>query len=84
MDNSLIGISQKIMETLQLACGDVVVVRAKYGKETVLIVTPVKDLNDESAQMNSVVRRNLNVKLGDAITIHQCRDIKQVRMSLTS
>ena len=37
------------METLQLAYGDVVVVRAKYGKETVLIVTPIKGLNDESA-----------------------------------
>jgi transitional endoplasmic reticulum ATPase len=78
MDNSIIALSQHTMETLDLSYGDVVLIGTDRGKETVLIVTPAEDLDHESAQINYVVRRNLDVKLGDVITIHPCRGIKHV------
>jgi Cell division protein 48 (CDC48), N-terminal domain len=83
-DNSTIALSPKNMDALQLSYGDIVLVGAKWRKQTVLIATPREDVDDESAQINFMVRQNLNVKLGDFIRVRPYQDIKHVRSSLTS
>jgi len=77
-DNSVIGLSNNTMETLQLFRGDTVLVKGKKRKDTVLIVLADDDLDDGSARINRVVRHNLRVKHGDIITVHPCPDIKYV------
>lgn len=79
MDNSTIALSQSNMDNLQLSYGDIVLVGRKWRKETVLIATPREDVDDRSAQINWVVRRNLNIKLGDFINIRPYPDIGYVR-----
>jgi len=77
-DNSIIALSDKTMEALQLFRGDTVLVRGKKRKDTVLIVLSDDELDEGSARINRVVRHNLRVKHGDIITIHPCPDIKYV------
>jgi len=77
-DNSIITLSPKTMDTLQLFRGDTVLVKGKKRKDTVLIVLEDEDLDDGSARINRVVRHNLRVKHGDIITVHACPDIKYV------
>lgn len=77
-DNSVIQLSEKTMETLQLFRGDTVLVKGKKRRDTVLIVLVDDDLDEGSARMNRVVRHNLRVKLSDVITVHPCPDIKYV------
>lgn len=84
MDNSTIALSQNNMDSLQLSYGDIVLVGPKWRKETVLIATPRQDVDDKSAQINCVVRRNLNIKLGDFINVRPYPSIKHVRNSVTS
>jgi len=79
IDNSTIALSQSNMDNLQLSYGNIVLVGRKWRKETVLIATPRKDVDDRSAQINWVVRRNLNIKLGDFINIRPYPDIGYVR-----
>jgi len=79
-DNSVIALSAKTMENLQLFRGDTVLVKGKKRKDTVLIVLVDEELDDGSARLNRVVRHNLRVKHGDVITVHPCPDIKYVRV----
>lgn len=79
-DNSIIALSEKTMETLEIFRGDTVLVKGKKRKDTVLIVLADEDLDEGSARINRVVRHNLRVKHGDVITIHPCPDIKYVSL----
>jgi len=81
-DNSVIALSEKTMETLQLFRGDTVLVKGKKRKDTVLIVLADDELDDGSARINRVIRHNLRVKHGDIITVHPCPDIKYVSLYL--
>jgi transitional endoplasmic reticulum ATPase len=83
-DNSIIGLSEKTMETLGLFRGDTVLVKGKKRKDTVLIVLADEELDDGSARINRVVRHNLRVKHGDIVSVHACPDIKYVSKSLPS
>ena len=84
MDNSTIALSAHNMDGLQLSYGDIVLVGAKWRKETVLIATPREDVDNKSAQINCVVRRNLNIKLGDLISVRPYPGIKHVKSSIIS
>jgi len=77
-DNSVIGLSQKKMEELQLFRGDTVEIKGKRGKTTVCIVLADESddaVNDGHIRMNKVVRKNLKVRLGDLVTVNTCEDV---------
>ncbi len=75
-DASVISMSSKTMEKLQLFRGDAVLVKGKKRKQTVLIAMADDDLDEGMCRMNRVSRNNVRVRLGDVITVHACADIK--------
>ncbi len=75
-DNSVVALSPAKMEELQLFRGDTVLVKGKKRKDTVCIVLADDQCDDGKVRMNKVVRKNLRVRLGDVISIHQCTDVK--------
>ena len=74
-DNSVIALSEKKMEELELFRGDTVLIKGKKGKDTVCIVLADDTVDDNSVRMNKVVRKNLRVRLGDVVTITACADV---------
>jgi transitional endoplasmic reticulum ATPase len=74
-DNSCVMISNKKLEELELFRGDTILIKGKRKKDTICIVLPDDDLSDDSIRMNKCVRHNLRVKLGDIVSIHNCKDI---------
>jgi len=74
-DNSVVALSTKKMEELELFRGDTVQLKGKRGKETVCIVLADDTCDDTNIRMNKVVRKNLRVRLGDVVTINPCPDV---------
>uniref|UniRef100_A0AAX7VG90 Transitional endoplasmic reticulum ATPase n=1 Tax=Astatotilapia calliptera TaxID=8154 RepID=A0AAX7VG90_ASTCA len=75
-DSSIVSLSQRKTEELQLFRGDTVVLRGRKRRQTVCIVLTDDTCGDERIRMNRVTRNNLRVRLGDVISIHACPDIK--------
>ena len=83
-DNSVIYMSAKTMETLELFRGDTVLVKGKKRKDTVLIALTDDNCEDGKVKVNKgikglikiVVRHNLRVRLGDIVGVYSCPDIK--------
>ncbi|XP_069023799.1 transitional endoplasmic reticulum ATPase [Embiotoca jacksoni] len=75
-DSSIVSLSQKKTEELQLFRGDTVVLKGRKRRQTVCIVLTDGTCGDERIRMNRVARNNLRVRLGDVISIHPCPDIK--------
>ncbi|KAK9798565.1 hypothetical protein WJX73_009162 [Symbiochloris irregularis] len=50
--------------------------QGKKRKDTVCIVLADDSVEEARIRINKVVRKNLRVRLGDVISIHQCSDIK--------
>ena len=65
-------------EALGLSRGDVVLVKGKKQRDTILIALDNDDLGYGEARMNRVVRHNLRVEHGDIVTVYPCPDIKYV------
>ena len=75
-DNSVVAMSLAKMEELQIERGDTVSIKGKKGKETVCIVLADDTLDsDGNIRMNTVVRKNLRVRLGDVVTVASCQDV---------
>lgn len=75
-DNSVIALHPKTMETLELFRGDTVLLKGKKRKDTVCIVLADDTCEEAKVRLNKVVRKNLRVRLGDIISVHQCPDVK--------
>lgn len=75
-DNSVITISNKRMEELELFKGDTVLLKGKKNHTTVCIVLSNDVTDDNTICMNKCIRKNLRVKLGDFIHITQFDKIK--------
>ncbi|KAA6418997.1 MAG: transitional endoplasmic reticulum ATPase [Trebouxia sp. A1-2] len=78
-DNSVVALSLKTMETLQLFRGDTVLLKGKKRKDTVCIVLADDTVEESKIRLNKVVRHNLRVRLGDVVSVHQCTDVKYGR-----
>lgn len=78
-DNSVISLSSKRMEELELYKGDTVLLKGKKNHSTVCIIFPDDTTDDNSIRLNKGVRKNLRVKLGDYIYISQFDDIKPAK-----
>jgi len=74
-DNSVVSLSPKKMDELQLFRGDTVLLKGKKGKQTVCIVLLDEAQEDGNVKMNKVVRKNLRVRLGDCITVTAQGDV---------
>lgn len=79
-DQSTISVSKGSMESLRLSNGEVVHVKSKSKRATVLIILADDNIDDGNARMADVVRHNLDVNDGDKISIMPCLDIKIVRV----
>ncbi|EFN58799.1 hypothetical protein CHLNCDRAFT_140589 [Chlorella variabilis] len=75
-DNSVVTLNPKTMETLELFRGDTVLLKGKKRKDTVCIVLADDTVEEAKIRMNKVVRKNLRVRLGDIVSVHQCPDVK--------
>ncbi|WAR23607.1 TERA-like protein [Mya arenaria] len=75
-DNSVVSLSQKKMDELQLFRGDTVLLKGKRRKETVCIVLSDDTVTDDKIRINRCVRNNLRVRLGDIVSIQACPDVK--------
>ncbi|KAF9974863.1 AAA ATPase cdc48 [Actinomortierella ambigua] len=75
-DNSVLALSTATMEKLQFFRGDMVLVKGKKRRDTVLIVLADDTVEDSKVRINKVVRQNLRVRLGDVVSLHTCTDIK--------
>jgi hypothetical protein len=70
-DNSVVALNLAKMDELQLFRGDTVLLKGKKRKETVCIVLADENCEEGKIRMNRVVRKNLRVRLGDVVSVHQ-------------
>jgi hypothetical protein len=63
------------MAELELFDGGTVRIKGKRGRETVCVVLGNDSCDPNNVQLNKVVRKNLRVRLGDIITIHEEKDV---------
>jgi transitional endoplasmic reticulum ATPase len=75
-ENSVVALSTATMEELQLFRGDTVLLKGKKRKDTVCIVLADDTCDNHKIRLNKVVRKNLRVKLGDVVSVHQCANVK--------
>eukprot|EP00775_Hariotina_reticulata_P003458 gene3458-3729_t len=75
-DNSVVALHPKTMDKLQLFRGDTVLLKGKKRKDTVCIVLSDDTVDESKIRINKVVRKNLRVRLGDIVSVHQCTDVK--------
>jgi len=75
-DNSAVYLSASKIDEMGLFRGDTVLIKGKRRKDTVCIIMADDSCEKEKIKINSVVRNNLHVKLGDIVTIHQFSDLK--------
>ncbi|VAI08920.1 unnamed protein product [Triticum turgidum subsp. durum] len=64
------------MERLQLFRGDTVLLKGKKRKDTICTVLADDTCEEPKIRMNKTVRKNLRVRLGDVVSVHQCPDVK--------
>ena len=70
-DNSVVALNLAKMDELQLFRGDTVLIKGKKRKDTVCIVLADEFCEEGKIRMNKVVRKNLRVRLGDVVSVHQ-------------
>ncbi|KAJ7550552.1 hypothetical protein O6H91_07G105700 [Diphasiastrum complanatum] len=75
-DNSVVALNLETMEKLQFFRGDTILIKGKKRKDTVCIVLADETCDEPKIRMNKVVRKNLRVRLGDVVSVHQCADVK--------
>ncbi|OAY79738.1 Cell division cycle protein [Ananas comosus] len=75
-DNSVVAMHPETMEKLQLFRGDTVLLKGKKRRDTICIVLADDTCEEPKIRMNKVVRKNLRVRLGDVVSVHQCQDVK--------
>merc|ERR1719222_192286 len=75
-DNSVVALNLATMEELQLFRGDTVMIKGKRRKDTVCIVLADDTCDPGKIRMNKCIRKNLKVRLGDVVSVHQGPDVK--------
>jgi transitional endoplasmic reticulum ATPase len=64
------------MDELQFFRGDTVLIKGKRRRNTVCIVLADETVEVGKVRMNKCIRKNLKIRLGDLVSIHQCPDVK--------
>ena len=74
-DNSIVCMHSNTLKALNLFRGDTVLLKGKRRKDTICIALPEDTVDPSKIRINKVVRRNLKLRLGDVVSVHQCADI---------
>ena len=75
-DNSASYINSNDIESLGLFRGDTVLLKGKKRKDTVSIIMSEESCEIGKIKINKVIRDNIQVKIGDIITLHPFTDLK--------
>ncbi|KAG4979871.1 hypothetical protein JHK82_033112 [Glycine max] len=75
-DNSVVAMHPQTLKKLQLFRGDTILVKGKKRKDTVCIALRDENCEESKIRLNKVLRSNLRVRLGDAVSVHSCPDVK--------
>eukprot|EP01104_Vermistella_antarctica_P014128 TRINITY_DN43_c0_g1_i1.p1 TRINITY_DN43_c0_g1~~TRINITY_DN43_c0_g1_i1.p1 ORF type:complete len:858 (+),score=322.55 TRINITY_DN43_c0_g1_i1:96-2576(+) len=75
-DNSVVALHPDKMDELGMFRGDTVLLKGKKRKDTVCIVLTDDTCDENKIRMNKTVRKNLRVRLGDIVSVHECSDVK--------
>ena len=75
-DNSVVALSQSKMDQLELFRGDSVLLKGKKRRNTVCIALVDDTVPNEKIRMNTVIRNNLSLRIGDLVSITLASDIK--------
>lgn len=78
-DNSVVTLTNKKMEELNLFKGDTVLLKGKKNRSTVCIVLNNDNGEDNSIRMNKCIRKNLRIKLGEFIHISQYEELNSAK-----
>ena len=75
-DNSASYINSTDVETLGLFRGDTVLLKGRKKNDTVSIIMSEDSCEAGKIRINKVIRNNIQVKIGDIITLHPFADLK--------
>jgi len=75
-DNSCVLLSMAKMEELNLFRGDSVLIRGKKRHDTIAVAIADEETDDNKIRINKVIRKNLRVKLGDVVSLHNAGEVK--------
>lgn len=76
-DASVVVMTQKKMDELQIFKSETALLKGKKRKETLAVCLPDETgtLTDDKIRMCKVVRNNLRVRLGDVVSVHKCDNV---------
>ncbi len=76
-DASVVVMTQKKMDELQIFKSETALLKGKKRKETLAVCLPDETgtLTDDKIRMCKVVRNNLRVRLGDIVSVHKCDNV---------
>lgn len=74
-DNSVIQVHPDKMAELELFDGGTARIKGKRGRETVCVVIGDETADPNNIRMNKIVRKNLRVRLGDIVSVHEEKDV---------
>jgi transitional endoplasmic reticulum ATPase len=78
-DNSIVVMSNKRMEQLELFRGDNLLLKGKKNRTTMCVVLGDDNIDENSICMGKCTRKNLRVRLGDFVHIKQTDDIPSAK-----
>ncbi|OHT07071.1 Cell division cycle protein 48 like protein [Tritrichomonas foetus] len=73
-DNSVVTMNPDKMDELELFRGETVILKGKRRRDTLALALSEEDCEVAKIQMNRVIRKNLNVYLGDVVSVHRVKD----------
>lgn len=76
VEQTVVSLSAAKMDELGIFNGDAVLLKGKKRKDTVCIALVEEGLEDASIRMSKVTRKNLRLRLGDIVTVHEAPDVK--------
>ena len=76
-ENSIVRLSSRTMDELELFCGDTVKLRGKKRRETICMIFFDDTCPDNRIRVHQVVQNNLQVRPGDAVSIQGCPHVKR-------
>ncbi|CAN0045160.1 unnamed protein product [Ectocarpus sp. 4 AP-2014] len=76
VEQTVVSLSAAKMDELGIFNGDAVLLKGKKRKDTVCIALVEDGLEDSSIRMSKVTRKNLRLRLGDIVTVHEAPDVK--------
>ncbi|KAG0064075.1 AAA ATPase cdc48 [Linnemannia elongata] len=79
-DNFVFEISKTTMERLDFHRGDMILIKGKEGRMTVLACVVGDGMQDSKVRLNQYAWRNLGVSIGDVVTLQVCTDIQYAEL----